>query len=93
MVSNVNNFVDNITYDPCSNQAVNFTMYQFFKTKWQELSNKQELAPWQHMLIGGISGGFGPAVNNPLDVVKTRMQRQVVIPGQRPPVSLGGSVL
>eukprot|EP00814_Leptocylindrus_danicus_P019857 CAMPEP_0116023838 /NCGR_PEP_ID=MMETSP0321-20121206/11894_1 /TAXON_ID=163516 /ORGANISM="Leptocylindrus danicus var. danicus, Strain B650" /LENGTH=332 /DNA_ID=CAMNT_0003495323 /DNA_START=147 /DNA_END=1145 /DNA_ORIENTATION=- len=69
------------------NQAVNFTMYQFFKTKWQELSNKQELAPWQHMLIGGISGGFGPTVNNPLDVVKTRMQRQVLIPGQRPPYS------
>lgn len=66
------------------NQAANFTAYQFFKSKWQELSGKPELAPWQHMLIGGISGGFGPSVNNPLDVVKTRMQRQVVVSGQRP---------
>lgn len=74
--------------DQFSNQAANFTAYQFFKSKWQELSGKPELAPWQHMLIGGISGGFGPSVNNPLDVVKTRMQRQVVVSGQRPRVSL-----
>ena len=28
------------------------------------------------MLIGGLSGAMGPMVNNPLDVVKTRLQKQ-----------------
>ena len=69
------------------NQAVNFTAYQMFKNKWMEVSEVTELKPWQHLLLGGISGGFGPSVNNPLDVVKTRMQRQVVIPGATPQVS------
>ncbi|CAM9911735.1 unnamed protein product [Heterosigma akashiwo] len=66
------------------NQAVNFTCYQTFKERWLRRSGREELAPWQHMLIGGLSGGFGPAANNPLDVVKTRLQKQRVEPGQRP---------
>ncbi len=65
------------------NQAVNFTCYQAFKTKWEEYQ-KADLMPWQHLLIGGVSGGFGPSVNNPLDVVKTRMQKQVILPGETP---------
>lgn len=44
----------------------------------------QELDPWETMLCGGISGGLGPLANNPLDVVKTRLQRQRIIPGQVP---------
>jgi len=59
-----------------SNQGVNFTTYQSFKKAWLSYSGKEELAPWQHLLMGGISGGFGPLANNPLDVVKTRMQKQ-----------------
>ena len=36
---------------------------------------------------------MGPTVNNPLDVVKTRMQKQVVIPGETPKYrSLGQSI-
>jgi len=66
------------------NQAVNFTCYQIFKEQWLKRSGREELAPWQHMLIGGLSGGFGPAANNPLDVVKTRLQKQRVEPGQAP---------
>merc|ERR1711862_582334 len=65
------------------NQPVNFSCYQFGKRKvieWQE----RDLMPWQHLLIGGISGAFGPTFNNPLDVVKTRMQKQVIHAGQEP---------
>jgi solute carrier family 25 citrate transporter 1 len=35
-------------------------------------------------MIGGFSGGMGPLVNNPLDVVKTRLQKQVVHEGKKP---------
>jgi len=66
------------------NTAGNFTAFQFCKAKWQEFSGKEELAPWQHMLCGGFSGGVGPTINNPLDVVKTRMQKQVIVHGQPP---------
>mmetsp|Transcript_6435 Transcript_6435/g.9652 ORF Transcript_6435/g.9652 Transcript_6435/m.9652 type:complete len:312 (-) Transcript_6435:62-997(-) len=65
------------------NQAVNFTVYQMFKSKW-EARKGGELASWQIMMIGGLSGGMGPAVNNPLDVVKTRLQKQVVLPNTEP---------
>ena len=66
------------------NQAVNFSMYQIFKSAWEDYSGVSELKPWQHLLLGGVSGGMGPTVNNPLDVVKTRLQKQVVIPGEAP---------
>lgn len=66
------------------NQAVNFTAYNIIKTKvmaWQETDS---LASWQSLVIGGFSGGMGPLANNPLDVVKTRLQKQVVTPGKTP---------
>jgi solute carrier family 25 citrate transporter 1 len=63
------------------NQAVNFTMYNIFKRKVLEAQNTKELVHWQSLVLGGISGGFGPMVNNPLDVVKTRMQKQVIKAG------------
>jgi len=68
------------------NQAANFTCYQLFKDK-TEAYQGTALAPWQHMLLGGLSGGIGPTINNPLDVVKTRMQKQVIIPGEAPKYS------
>lgn len=66
-----------IFVDVLVGQAVNFTCYQIFKTRLSSYLGRDELAPWQHMLLGGISGGIGPCVNNPLDVVKTRLQKQV----------------
>jgi len=66
------------------NQAVNFTAYNMIKTKVMEWQGTSELASWQSLLIGGFSGGMGPLVNNPLDVVKTRLQKQVVVPGKTP---------
>lgn len=64
------------------NQAVNFTTYNIFKKHVCEMQGKKELNPLESLVLGGISGGFGPLVNNPLDVVKTRMQKQVHIPGR-----------
>lgn len=66
------------------NQAVNFTTYQAVKTYWLEKQQKSELLPWESMLFGGLSGGLGPLVNNPLDVVKTRLQKQRIVEGQVP---------
>jgi solute carrier family 25 (mitochondrial citrate transporter), member 1 len=66
------------------NQAVNFTAYNMIKTKVMEWQGTDSLASWQSLLIGGLSGGMGPLVNNPLDVVKTRLQKQVVVPGRTP---------
>jgi solute carrier family 25 citrate transporter 1 len=58
------------------NQAVNFTAYQEGKTRLQQWQQRQDLPHWQTLLLGGLSGGLGPLVNNPLDVCKTRLQRQ-----------------
>lgn len=66
------------------NQAVNFTAYNLIKTKIMEWQGTSALASWQSLLIGGLSGGMGPLVNNPLDVIKTRLQKQVVSPGKAP---------
>ena len=97
------------------NQAVNFSVYNWFKKKVLERQNPgsdgvNELKHWQSLVLGGVSGGFGPLINNPLgacleqtnhkycyslfshfiilfdvkDVVKTRTQKQVIIPGKEP---------
>jgi hypothetical protein len=47
------------------------------------------IIPWwtpsyQSLLVGGLSGGFGPHCNNPLDVVKPRLQKQVTVKGKSP---------
>ena len=82
------------------NQAVNFTVYNWSKKRvlaWKReramadggvgsggSSGEITLDHWQSLLLGGLSGGMGPLVNNPLDVVKTRMQKQVIRPGTEP---------
>jgi solute carrier family 25 citrate transporter 1 len=66
------------------NQAVNFTAYNAIKKAVMERQQTTELASWQSLMIGGFSGGMGPLVNNPLDVVKTRLQKQVVHEGKQP---------
>lgn len=71
------------------NQAVNFTVYNWSKQSFLVYRQRTEpglrqLDHWQTLVLGGLSGGMGPLANNPLDVVKTRMQKQVVIPGKVP---------
>ena len=48
------------------NQAVNFTAYQWIKRKVLDAQGGNELHYWQSLVIGGLSGGMGPLVNNPL---------------------------
>jgi hypothetical protein len=48
------------------------------------MTGRKELQPYESMLFGGLSGGMGPLANNPLDVVKTRLQRQRIVPGEAP---------
>jgi hypothetical protein len=55
------------------NQAVNFSTYNWFKKLVLERESTgpggaKELKHWQSLLLGGISGGFGPVINNPLGV-------------------------
>jgi solute carrier family 25 citrate transporter 1 len=50
------------------NQAVNFTAYSAIKQQVMQWQGTDSLASWQSLLIGGLSGGMGPVVNNPLDV-------------------------
>lgn len=66
------------------NQAVNFTGYNYIKKEVMARQGTDRLDHWQSLLIGGFSGGMGPLVNNPLDVVKTRLQKQVITPGKTP---------
>eukprot|EP00529_Nitzschia_sp_RCC80_P020204 CAMPEP_0113482876 /NCGR_PEP_ID=MMETSP0014_2-20120614/23145_1 /TAXON_ID=2857 /ORGANISM="Nitzschia sp." /LENGTH=425 /DNA_ID=CAMNT_0000376407 /DNA_START=264 /DNA_END=1541 /DNA_ORIENTATION=- /assembly_acc=CAM_ASM_000159 len=66
------------------NQAVNFTAYNAMKQYAMRKQDLTALPSYQSLLLGGLSGGMGPIVNNPLDVVKTRLQRQVVREGHAP---------
>jgi solute carrier family 25 citrate transporter 1 len=38
------------------NQAANFTTYEYTKKSWQDNLGVNELASWQHLILGGISG-------------------------------------
>ncbi|KAF9899600.1 hypothetical protein BX616_002937, partial [Lobosporangium transversale] len=58
-----------------TNQAANFPTYHFLKGYLQRLQNIQELPGYQSAVIGCISGAMGPLVNNPIDIVKTRIQK------------------
>lgn len=68
-----------------TNQAVNFTAYQEIKDRILSYSpGEKELKSWQSFLVGGISGAMGPMANSPIDVIKTRLQKQRIVPGETP---------
>ncbi|KAJ3046123.1 hypothetical protein HDV00_003873 [Rhizophlyctis rosea] len=60
-----------------TNQAANFTVYQYLKQKMHELQPDRagSLPAYQHMAMGFISGACGPLFNAPIDTIKTRIQK------------------
>ena len=50
------------------NQASNFTTYAYLKKKNPNPTTQES------MIMGTISGSIGPILNNPIDVIKTRLQ-------------------
>lgn len=50
----------------------------------EDRSSKKELSFWKKIVAGAIAGGIGAALANPTDVVKIRMQAEVLSAGQRP---------
>ncbi|KAJ1504569.1 hypothetical protein HMI54_006859, partial [Coelomomyces lativittatus] len=67
-----------------TNQAANFTTYQELKRIWQQAQQppQDHLKPWQHLTLGLIAGAMGPLCNNPIDTIKTRIQRTPAQPGE-----------
>ncbi|ESW98609.1 hypothetical protein KL918_001999 [Ogataea parapolymorpha] len=58
------------------NQGANFTTYSFLKSFLQDYQNAEVLPSYQTAVIGFTSGAIGPLCNNPLDTIKTRMQKE-----------------
>ncbi|TPX34645.1 hypothetical protein SmJEL517_g02686 [Synchytrium microbalum] len=60
-----------------TNQAANFTVYQYLKTALHKAQPEagDTLPAYQHMLMGFISGACGPLFNAPIDTIKTRIQK------------------
>ncbi|QPG73296.1 hypothetical protein FOA43_000606 [Brettanomyces nanus] len=61
------------------NQGANFTTYTYLKGKLQHSQNRDHLPTYQTAIIGFISGAIGPFCNNPLDTIKTRLQKETGI--------------
>ncbi|KAJ3113748.1 hypothetical protein HDU96_003008 [Phlyctochytrium bullatum] len=60
-----------------TNQAANFTVYQYLKKELHRLQPDigDTLPAYQHLLMGFISGACGPLFNAPIDTIKTRIQK------------------
>ncbi|VEU20902.1 DEKNAAC101835 [Brettanomyces naardenensis] len=58
------------------NQGANFTCYTYLKGKLQHVQQRDTLPTYQTAIIGFISGAIGPFCNNPLDTIKTRLQKE-----------------
>jgi solute carrier family 25 citrate transporter 1 len=68
------------TYRQASSAAIRFYCFSIFKKQLEDFQGK--VAPWHAFVAGAGGGAVSAIVNNPVDVVKTTMQRQVTVPGQ-----------
>ena len=57
--------MQNINIQPCACRL---------RKSVEQGQGKQRLQTWQHLLLGGISGGVAASVTMPLDYVKTATQ-------------------
>lgn len=64
-----------------TNQALSLAGYSYMKNLWKEKTQQDKLSPFHYLLFGGISGFFGPILNCPFDVAKTRLQKQIYLKG------------
>jgi hypothetical protein len=53
--------------------AIQFATYEFLRSVLQNRSGEQ-LATWQHLVLGGISGAAAACFTMPVDVLKTQLQ-------------------
>ncbi|KAI8846290.1 mitochondrial carrier domain-containing protein [Chytridium lagenaria] len=60
-----------------TNQAANFTVYQYLKKELHALQPEvgDTLPSYQTLVMGFISGACGPLFNAPIDTIKTRIQK------------------
>lgn len=66
------------------NQLLLFGTYDYMKKLFFGLDRDTPITSSQSLTIGIIAGALGPLVNNPFDVVKTRLMAQITVPGQPP---------
>lgn len=59
-----------------TNQGVNFTVYSDLRRRLQNYHQSDNVPGWQTSSIGLISGALGPLCNAPIDVIKTRLQKE-----------------
>lgn len=50
--------------------------YEYIREKW---ASKQPQQAWRDMVCGGVAGGIGSYLTNPMDVIKTRLQTASVV--------------
>lgn len=57
--------------------ALQFPLYEAFKSNWAKRTGVNELPTWQNSVCGSMAGAISATVTTPLDVVKTRLMTQV----------------
>lgn len=69
-----------------SNSAFNFLTFSLLSTHWigKRENDGLNIPMWKSAVAGFIAASVGPCCNCPMDVVKTRLMAQIVLPGMTP---------